>query len=278
MVQIITDSTACLPATYVQEHQIPVIPQIVSFGNESYYEGIEIDLPTFMQRLKTSAELPKTAAPPPELFRAEFERLAPLEETILCLHPSSEVSGTVRSASVAALDFPGADIRIIDTRTAAAPLATLVRLAVEWAESGQHSDEIETRIRALIPRGRIFFLVATLEYLAKGGRIGGAAALLGSMLQIKPILTLREGRVEPYEKARTHKHAVARLIEILGAQIPRDRDPHLSVMHADAAGEARSLAGDLGRRFGVNEIPLYDLPPAIVVHGGPGILGASFFL
>ena len=106
MVQIITDTTACLPAAYVAEHKLPVIPQIVTFGEESYYEGIEIDIPTFMERLRTANALPKTAAPPPELFRAEFERLVPLGEPILCLHPSAEVSGTVRSASVAAQDFP----------------------------------------------------------------------------------------------------------------------------------------------------------------------------
>lgn len=133
----------------------------------------------FMERLKVSRELPKTASPSPELFKAEFDRLVPLEEAILCIHPSSEVSGTVRSALVAARDFAKADIRVNDSRLIAVPLATLVRLAVSWAEDGLETDLIEARLKELIPRCRVYFLVATLEYLARRGRIGGASALLG---------------------------------------------------------------------------------------------------
>jgi DegV family protein with EDD domain len=188
------------------------------------------------------------------------------------------VSGTVRSAYVAAQDFPGADIRVIDTRTVAAPLATLVQRAVEWAEAGELVDVIERRIKELIPLGRVYFLVATLEYLAKGGRIGGAAALLGSVLQIKPILTLRDGRVEAYERERAHRRAVARLKEITLEQIQAGKDHYLAVMHAGAPEEAGTLAKDLEAQLGLEVIPIYDLPPAIVVHGGPGILGVSFFV
>jgi DegV family protein with EDD domain len=278
MVQIITDTTACLPSTFVAGHKLPVIPQIVTFGEESYYEGVEIDIPTFMERLKTASELPRTAAPPPELFKAEFERLVPLGEPILCLHPSSEVSGTVRSASVAAQDFPAADIRVIDTRMVAAPLATLVILAVGWAEAGLDAGAIENRLKDLIPRSRVYFLVATLEYLARGGRIGGASALVGSMLQIKPILTLEDGRVQSFERERTHKRAMARLKEIVVEQYPKQGEGYLAVMHAGATEQAEDLAADLGTRFSLSEVPIYDLPPAIVVHGGPGILGVSFIV
>lgn len=277
MVRIITDTTACLAEEFSRAHDITVIPQIVSFGTESYYEGSEIDIATFMRRLKASSELPKTAAPPPELFRREFERLLPGGEAILCIHPSSEVSGTVRSASVAAMDFPGADIRVVDTRAVAAPLATLVQLAAGWAETGASADSIETRLRDLIPRSRVYFLVDTLDYLARGGRIGGATALLGSVLQIKPILTLRDGHVEPYEKERTHARAVARLKKIVLEQLPAGRESHLAVMHAGAPGEGRELAHYFSEQLGADSLPIYDLPPAIVVHGGPGILGASFF-
>jgi DegV family protein with EDD domain len=276
MVRIITDTTACIDWEYAKQHQIPVIPQIVTFGDQSFYEGIELDNSAFMDRLRKSSALPKTAAPPPELFRREFEKLIPSGEPILCLHPSIEVSGTVRSAVVAAQDFPSADIRIIDTRILAAPLLVLVKLAVTWAEAGDNIDTIETRIRKLIPLSKIYFLVDTLEYLAKGGRIGGASALLGTILQIKPILTVIDGRVESFEKQRTHSRAVTRLVELAQENYPKDGNGHLHVMHADALAEAEKLAQDLSSHLNLIDIPIIDLPPAIVVHGGPGILALSF--
>lgn len=276
MVRIITDTTACIDQEYAKQHQIPVIPQIVTFGDQSFYEGIELDNSAFMDRLRKSSALPKTAAPPPELFRREFEKLVPSGEPILCLHPSVEVSGTVRSAVVAAQDFPSADIRIIDSRILAAPLLVLVKLAVTWAEAGDDIDTIEARVRELIPLSRIYFLVDTLEYLAKGGRIGGASALLGTILQIKPILTVIDGRVESFEKQRTHSRALTRLVELAQENYPKDRNGHLHVMHADARAEAEKLAHDLSAHLNLIDIPIIDLPPAIVVHGGPGILALSF--
>jgi len=277
MVKIITDTTASLPAETARRYNIPVIPQVIIFGTDSYLEGVEIDKPTFMQRLKTSRELPKTAAPPPELFVKEFERLVPEGEPILCIHPSSEVSGTVRAATVAARDFPDADIRVIDTRFIASPLATMVMLAAEWAEAGDDADTIEERLRDLMSRCRLYFLVATLEYLAKGGRIGGAAALLGSVLQVKPILIFRDGQVNQFERERTQKRAVARLKELVLEQIPRDGH-HLTVMHADVPDQGQALADDLGAQLGLSNVPIFDVPPAIVTHAGPGILGVGFFV
>jgi DegV family protein with EDD domain len=163
MVKIVTDTTAGLPESVAQRYDIPVIPQIVSFGTDSYLVGVEIDNATFLQRLKKAKELPKTAAPPPELFVEAFQRLVPDGEPILCLHPSAEVSGTVRSATVAAAEFPDADIRVIDTRLIASPLATMVELAAEWASAGDDADAIEARLRDLTPRCRVYFIVATLE-------------------------------------------------------------------------------------------------------------------
>ena len=181
MIHIITDTTSGLPQEISERYQIPVIPQIINFGTKSYYEGIDIDNPTFMKMLMESKELPKTAAPPPELFVQEFTKLVPIGGTIFCVHPSADISGTVRSAETAALEFPTADIRVIDTRTVGSSLTTLVQLTAEWASAGEDADTIERKIRQMIPRNRIYFLVDTLEYLAKGGRIGGATALLGSV-------------------------------------------------------------------------------------------------
>jgi DegV family protein with EDD domain len=277
MVRIITDTTSGLPAQIAQKFHIPVIPQVINFGTDSYLEGVEMDNKAFMERLRSSAALPKTSAPPPELFTREFTRLVPSGETILCIHPSSEVSGTVRSATVAAQDFPGADIRVIDARTIGSPLATLVLLAAEWAANGMDGNTIEARIKLMIPNSVIYFLVSTLEFLAKGGRIGGASALLGSVLQIKPILIFKDGRVDQFEKERTHRRALARLKELVYTQAPRNGLAHLSVMHAAVPDQAKELADDICAEYSLPAIPILDVPPAIVTHGGPGILAVAFF-
>jgi len=278
MVKIITDTLSGLPAEFARRHDIPVIPQIIVFGTESFREGIEMDNAAFMRRLKTSRELPKTAAPPPEMFVEEFQRLVPAGEPILCIHPSDEVSGTVRSALVAAKEFPDADIRVIDTRLIGSPMATLVQLAAGWAAAGDDADAVEAKLRAMMPCCRIYFLVATLEYLAKGGRIGGAAALLGSVLQVKPILAFCDGRVEQFERERTQKRAVIRLKELVLEQIPRDGSGYLSVMHAGVPEQGQALADDLAAQLSLPDVPILDVPPAIVTHGGPGILGVAFFV
>lgn len=278
MVRIVTDTTAGLNASVVQRYQIPVIPQIVMFGTTSYREGVDLDIPSFLTRLKAARELPKTAAPPPEWFVETFNRLVPRGEPILCIHPSADVSGTVRSALTAALEFPGADIRVIDTRLIASPVATLVELAARWADDGETADTIERRLHSLMARGRIYFLVPGLEYLIKGGRIGGASGLIGTVLQIKPILTFAGGHVEPFERVRTQKQALARLQEIVITQIPRDGTGYLTVMHAGVADAGQSLADKLGAELGLASVPLHEVPPAVIVHGGPGILGAGFFV
>jgi DegV family protein with EDD domain len=276
-IHIITDTLSGLPQEIAQSYHIPVIPQVIIFGDKSYYEGVDIDNPTFMKMLMDSRELPKTAAPPPELFIHEFERLVPTGETILCIHPSSEISGTVRSALMAAKEFPAADIRVIDTRTIGSPLATMVQLAAEWASQEQDANAIFNRITQMIPRNRIYFLVDTLEYLAKGGRIGGATALLGTVLKIKPILSLKDGRVDQFEKERTQKRAIQRIIELVKLQAARDGEAYISVMHAAVPELADEFAQMLCGEFHLDSLPILDVPPAIITHGGPGILAAAFF-
>ncbi|MGC9356613.1 MAG: DegV family protein [Anaerolineae bacterium] len=279
MVKIIGDTTSGLPEEVVQKYGIPIIPQVIIFGEESFLEGVEMDNAAFMRRLKAAEDLPKTAAPPPELFVKEFERVVPTGESIICILPSSVVSGTVRSAMVAARDFSGADIRIVDTELIASPVATLLELAGQWAEEGKSADAIERGIYDMLPRCRVYFYVDTLKYLAKGGRIGGAAALLGGVLKVKPVLTLDRGRVETFEKIRTKKRAIARLKELVTEQIDSNIERYLSVMHAGIPEEAQALADELVALLSLPYEPrILDVPPAIVTHGGPGILGVSFFV
>ncbi len=279
MVKIITDTTSCLSPEFARRYEIPVIPQVINFGEESYLEGVNLDNATFMKKLRTSKELPKTAAPPPELFTREFERLIPSGEPILCIHPSTEVSGTVRSATVAAMDFPQAQIRVVDTRLIASPLGSIVEKAALWAADGLSIDEIIKNVEDLMRRARVYFLVSTLDFLARGGRIGNASALLGSMLQIKPILTVRNGKVDQYEKERTHKRAIHRLVDIVCEQSNGSQQKMVTVMHADVPEEAMALAKELQTKLNLPEIPsITDVPPAIVTHAGPGILAVGFFV
>jgi DegV family protein with EDD domain len=278
MVRIIADTTSGLPREMLKSLRIPLIPQIVVFGEESYRDDTELDTAAFLVKLKASKELPKTAAPAPALYNPIFEDAKTRSESVIVIAPSAKVSGTVRAATVAAQDFPETDVRVVDSMTIAGNLASLVLMADDWAKSGQDADTIVNRLNSWIPRGRIYFLVNTLEYLQKGGRIGGAKALMGELLQIKPILCLRGGQVEPFEQQRTKKRAVARLVEIVEEQCPKGTDAYLCVMQADAMEEAEALAAELRSRMNLASIPIYELPPAIVVHGGPGVLGIGFFV
>jgi DegV family protein with EDD domain len=278
MVKIVADTTSGLPREMLKSLGIPLIPQIVVFGEESYRDDTELDTAAFLAKLKASKELPKTAAPPPQLYHPVFEQALKDGEGVVVVAPSAKVSGTVRSAEVAAQDFPKLNVQVVDSQTIAGNLASLVLLANEWARKKGDADTIVKRLNEWIPRGRIYFLVNTLEYLQKGGRIGGAKALMGELLQVKPILCVREGQVEPFEQQRTKKRAVARLVEIVEEQCPKSAEAHLCVMQADAVEEAEGLASDLSSRMQLTSIPIYELPPAIVVHGGPGVLGIGFFV
>jgi DegV family protein with EDD domain len=277
MIKIVTDTTAELSRDYCRAHDIELVPQIIRFGEETFLEGVEMDEPEFLRRLKASSTLPGTAAPAPGLFDVAYHHAAEHGYPILSIHPSREVSGTVTSANAARSLYPYADIRVIDMRTIAGCLGEAVKLAVEWRDAGLSAYEIEARLLALIPRSRTYFLVATLEYLQRNGRIGGASRLIGSMLQIKPILQLSDGRVEPLDKVRTYQKALDRLKELIVTECPRTPEARLSVMHADVEADAARLRDELRDVLGIDEIPLYPIGPAITTHGGPGILAVGFF-
>ena len=278
MVQIIADTTCSLPRDLLKARGIPLIPQVVMFGEQSYHDDNELDTATFLQKLKASPTLPKTAAPEPTLYYPFFEAAKKKGESVVVVAPSAKVSGTVRSAEIAAQEFAGLDVRVVDTLTVSCNLGSLVLLADEMAKAGKSADEIVAKLNDMIPRGRIYFLVATLEYLAKGGRIGGAKKLLAELLEIKPILTIREGQVEPFEQQRTHKRALTRLEEVVHEQCPKSPEARLSVMQVEAEAEARLMAASLKSWWGGGEVPIYELPPAIVTHGGPGTMGVGFFV
>ena len=239
-----------------------------------------MDARAFIQRLRSSSTLPKTAAPPPALYSPIFQELSANGDTMIILCPSADVSGTYRNVSMAAKEFPDADIRIIDTRLVAGGLGAVVKEAIQWVNQGLSADAVIENIREMLKRERVYYVLDTLEYLYKGGRIGAAKALFGSLLQVKPILTFNDGHIEPCESQRTHKRAVAKLKEIVLADCPHDSSAHLCVMHGDAEEEAVQLAAEFSALLNIPlaDIPVYDLPPAILVHAGPGIIGAGFYV
>jgi DegV family protein with EDD domain len=199
-------------------------------------------------------------------------------ESVVVVAPTGKASGTVRSAQTAAQDFTDVDIRVVDTQTISCNLGSLVLVADDMAKAGKSADEIVNTLEYMIPRGRIYFLVDTLEYLARGGRIGGAKKLLAELLEIKPILQVREGQVEAFEQQRTKKRALARLVEVVTEQCKGGEEAHLCVLQVEAEKEAQALVEELKSKIPVSNIPIYELPPAIVVHAGPKAMGVGFFL
>jgi len=278
MTIIVADTTCGLPRDLLAQRGIPVIPQIVMFGEDSFHDDKEMDTVTFLQKLKASKSLPKTSAPEPPLYFPIFKEAQEKGESVIVVAPTGKASGTVRSAQTAALEFQKLDVRVVDTLTISCNLASLVLVADDMAKAGESADVIVAKLKDMIPRGRIYFLVDTLEYLAKGGRIGGAKRLLAELLEIKPILQVKNGQVESFEQQRTRKRALARLVEVVAEQCPGGESAHLCVIQVEAESEAQSLAAELLSRVSVPQIPIYELPPAIVVHAGPRAMGVGFFV
>jgi DegV family protein with EDD domain len=278
MVKIIADTTTGMRLAEAQKLGITYIPQIINFGEKSFRDDTEIDNTTFLRMLMASKDLPTTAAPPPALYAPAFDQARSDKESVIVICPSAQVSGTVRSATVAAQDYPDVDIHIIDSKAIGGGLASLVLQAHAWAVEGKSADEIEAGILEMAGREKNYFVVDTLEFLHRGGRIGGAQALFGSVLQVKPILKLENGKAEPVESQRTQKRALARLTELVLSECPHSPDSHLCVMHGDALVKAQELAATFSKELNIPQVRIFDLPPAFLTHTGPGILGVSFFI
>jgi DegV family protein with EDD domain len=278
MVTIVADTTCSIPGDVLSKLGIPLLPQIIIFGDDQYRDDTEINNEVFLQKLRASSSIPKTAAPSPSLYipiyKAELEK----GNSIVVITPSSDISGTFRGASVAAEDFPGADIRIIDSRSIAGALGSMVMEAHKLAQTGASPDEVEALVKDLASRQRVYALVDTLEYLYKGGRIGGASALFGSLLQVKPILALKNGRVESHETQRTKKRALARVIEIIEQECPHDPSCLLTLSQCENMAEANQIADACTAMTGMKEIPIYETAPSFVVHAGPKVILVSFFV
>ncbi len=277
MVRIIGDTTSGYTLEQAKELGIEYIPQIIIFGDQSYRDDTEMDSAMFAKKLAESKDLPKTAAPPPALYTPIYEDMQKKGEPGIVICPSSELSGTVRSATTALQDFPGLDVRVIDTRLIGSSQATLLKMAKQASDEGKTVDEIEALVRTEMKKAKIYGVVDTREYLHKGGRIGGASKFFGDLLQIKPILTVLDGRVDALEKQRTKKKAMARLLEIVEEGCKDYQKGHFSFSMLADNPEMDFLKKEFRERFGAEDMPFLNIPPGIMVHAGPGTILLSFF-
>jgi DegV family protein with EDD domain len=278
MIHIVADTTCGIPKAERDKLGIPFVGQVILIMGKTYRDDQEMDADTFVKKLKLSAEVPKTAAPPPEEYIPLFRKLAQPGDTVIVITPSKDMNGTYRSAWVARNEFPSADIRIVDSRTIAGGLGSIILQSLYWVKAGWDADRIVAGITSMAARERCFFMVDTLEYLEKGGRMGAPEALVGKVLQIKPILTIREGKVETYEKVRTKTAVLARIKELVDNGCPQKPEAWLSISHCAALEMAKDLAVEFKNKLGFQLIPIYEVPPAIVVHGGAKLIEVSYFV
>lgn len=278
MIKIIADTTCGIPVATLKAAGIEVLPQIITFGNDSYRDDTELDTATFLSKLRKAKELPKTAAPPHSLYTPIYEKILNAGDSALVITPSAEVSGTYRSAMIAAKEFDTDRIQIVDTRTIAGGLGSIVLQAQKWSNEGIGMEELVSKVQSMLKREYAFFIVPTLDYLLKGGRIGGAAKLVGTLLKIVPILTIDDGKVATFEKVRTLRQAKKRFINLIFEACKNNPDPHLSISHCDNIKGARELKSAVEKQLRIKDIPIYLVPPAIVVHAGPDLLSMSCFL
>ncbi len=277
-IRIIGDTTSGLTKEQADKYGIDFIPQIIVFQDKSYRDDTEMNSQTFVKKLQESPVLPKTAAPPPVLYNPIYEDMMKKGQDGIIICPSSKMSGTVRSATTALKDFPDLKVRIIDSQSIASGIAMMLLEAKKLADNGASLDDIEERVRYMMAHEHFYGVVDTLEYLYKGGRIGGASKLVGELLQIKPILTLKDGEVQPFEKQRTKKRAMARMVELVKNECPKDPEKAMLTLSAlDTSPDLPFLRKEFHDLLNISEIPYFNVPAGIMVHAGPTVVVIDYF-
>ncbi len=276
-VAIVTDSTADLPPSLRDQHHVTVVPLNVHFGNEVYRDQIDITTDAFMERLQSSPVLPTTSQPSSGLFEETFRRLAADHDAIVAVLISSKLSGTVMSATIARDAVADLiPVEVVDSRNASLGLGFQVLRAAELATTGLGAADIAARLQAETGAYHLVFFVDTLEYLQRGGRIGKAAAMVGSMLNLKPLLRVDEGQIVPFERTRTRGRARRGLIEFARG-LPRTE--RLAVVHSTTPDEAEQLATELSATALLprDRVVVAQFGPVIGTHVGPGAMGVSVY-
>lgn len=270
---IVTDSGADLESHICAEEEIHVVPLTITFGQTEYQDGIDLSADEFYDKLRSSKTMPFTTQPSPAEFVRMYERLRDQGAThIISIHLSSRLSGTAQSALLASREVNGVTVEVVDSLSASLGIGLLAREASRRVKRGEAFETIVETLRSMAKRFKIYFVVDTLEYLAKNGRIGKAQALLGGILNVKPVLTLEDGVVTPAGKARGRNKAYAMVVERFreamgGAAVTG------AIVHGAASKEAQILKEKVEAACPGSQLSVHLLGPTIGTHAGPGTLG-----
>lgn len=279
-IAIVTDSTSDLDPTIAAEQHITLVPAHVRFGDIDYKDGVDIKGEQFYGMLAEAEELPQTSQPSVGEFVEVYQELAQDHEHIVSLHVSGKLSGTVQSALTATQQMQeesDCKIHVVDTQSASLGIAYMAREAARLAGEGVEADRIVNHIKYVADLMHVAFTPETLEYLRRGGRLGAASHLLGSLLRIKPVLTLKDGAIEVLDKVRTRSRVVERMVQYAESVAgPGGSLTHLGVMHANAPEFAQELQEAILDRVSAENVINGTIGPAIGTHAGPGAVGITF--
>lgn len=275
-VAIVTDSTTYIPKELLDQHHIQVAPTVVTWGGKEYYDNIDITPTEFYSRLQTDPEIPKTSQVPIPKMEKVFSDLHEQDYDILAVVLSSKLSGTLNSAEQARANLPDATIEIVDSFTTVMALGFMVLNVAKAAESGASLADCKVLAENSRDKTGILFAVDTLEFLHRGGRIGGGARFIGTALNLKPILEVQEGAVEAVERVRTRKKSLNRLVELTEERVNGRSPVRLASLHANAPEEAKAILDEASTRLSAEQTVFSEVSPSVGVHLGPGALGLAF--
>ncbi len=276
-VAVVVDSTAFIPPDLVEKYDLHVIPLIVNWEGKGYRDNIDIKPDEFYTRLKTAKEMPTTSQPSAGEFHDLFAKLAESYDSILAIVISNELSGTLASAKAARDMMPDFPIELVDSRNTAMALGFMVLAAARAIENGADYKEAADVARSLVDKVHLIFVLDTLEFLHRGGRIGGAQRFIGSMLAIKPLLHILDGKVESLASVRTKRKAVKHMLDVFEEEVKGKSNVHAVVLNTLARGEAEEVAEEVKRRINPVEFFITDLSPVIGTHVGPGAVGVIYY-
>jgi DegV family protein with EDD domain len=276
MIKIVTDSTAYLSEATVRQHDLRIVPLCVHFGEEAFREGVELSHKDFYTRLKAAPVLPTTSQPSAGEFYEVFKELVDAGHEVVALTISSKLSGTWNSAMAAKEMLPGAAISVIDSLSTALGLQLMLAATVEAIHAGASRQQIVDQVEEIKAKIHVLFVVDTLEYLAKGGRIGNAKAFMGTLLKVKPILVLQDGAIEPLEQVRSKQKAQARMLELVDEYVgDKGVQAKVAICGALVPDEVSALSRELVGRLGCAQPLISEIGPVIGTHTGPGVIGVA---